>query len=142
MSTVVRTMIQPHLMRCSFAMRALVLCCLALLTVAAHASDTLSVRDARRMLRRKPPVILVDVRRADEFKSGHLRRAVNIDWYERDFARRMARFSRDRPIVIYCARGRRSALALHVLDSLGFRNAWHISGGYQAWQRKGYPVTR
>jgi rhodanese-related sulfurtransferase len=49
-------------------------------------------------------------------------------------------FQFDRPIVVYCAGGLRSALGASALKTLGFSNVGHIEGGFGVWQAAGLPV--
>jgi phage shock protein E len=62
---------------------------------------------------------LLDVRTSEEFASGHLDGAVLIP--VSDLAVRMGELPRDRPVVVYCRSGRRSAAAADQLRSAGFR---------------------
>lgn len=74
---------------------------------------------------------LVDVRTTSEFASGHLEGAVNVP--VQDLERRLAELEpRDRPIVLYCRSGNRSARAARVLRDAGF-TAVHDLGPMSAW---------
>lgn len=41
---------------------------------------------------------------------------------------------KDKPVVIMCRSGKRSAVALHQLQSLGYTNLYNLKGGILAWQ--------
>jgi adenylyltransferase/sulfurtransferase len=45
----------------------------------------------------------------------------------------MAELPTDRPVVLYCRSGVRSARALGILQDAGYRNAVHVDGGVLAW---------
>lgn len=77
--------------------------------------------------------MLVDVRTPEEYGAGHLEGAVNIDWFDPDFAAQWDGVDRDRPVYVYCKLGGRSAKAAAVLDSLGFKRVVNLSGGYDAY---------
>ena len=63
---------------------------------AAKAQNNLSVEDFQKAL--TPDTRLIDVRTDAEFKDGHLRGAVNYDWFQKDFTDRIkADFSKDTP---------------------------------------------
>jgi phage shock protein E len=62
---------------------------------------------------------LLDVRTADEYASGHLDRAVVIPVQELEG--RMSEVPRDRPVVVYCRSGARSAAAASMLTRAGYR---------------------
>ena len=44
----------------------------------------------------------------------------------------------DRPIVVYCAAGPRSAFATKTLEELGYENVVNLDGGYTDWKRNGF----
>lgn len=81
---------------------------------------------------------LIDVRTKEEFAQSHIPGAENIVLSEFDPAAVIA--SDDRPIVLYCRSGRRSAQALALLEAAGIGGAAHLEGGILAWQRAGYAV--
>jgi rhodanese-related sulfurtransferase len=81
--------------------------------------------------------VLLDVRTPEEFKEGHLASAVNINWYDADFAEQIQRLDKEKPIYVYCKAGGRSAKASKALDSLGFKNIVDLTGGYDAVKAAG-----
>ena len=57
-----------------------------------------------------PDVVILDVRKADEFAEGHIAGAILIDQFQSDFAEQVkAKLPKDKVIAIYCRSGRRSA---------------------------------
>lgn len=70
--------------------------------------------------------IVIDVRTAGEFDSGHLEAAVNIPYDQ--IADRIADHVTDKEaeIMLYCRSGRRSAIAKKTLDGLGYL---HVTDG-------------
>ena len=54
---------------------------------------------------------MLDVRTPEEFAEGHVEGATLIDFYEPDFAERIAALDRDATYVVYCRSGNRSATA-------------------------------
>jgi len=80
-------------------------------------SGDISGRDARRLV--ESGATLLDVRTAAEFEAVHLEGARNIPVQELD--RRMGELgSRDRPVLVYCRSGHRSARAAAMLREAGF----------------------
>lgn len=73
---------------------------------------------------------LLDVRTPGEFASGHPDPAVNIPVNEVE--RRLAELDRDRPVVVYCQSGRRSAAAAEVLAAAGY--TVYDMGGVASWR--------
>jgi rhodanese-related sulfurtransferase len=94
---------------------------------------------------------IVDVREPEEFADGHIPGAVNIplgrleievDTHPAVVAREgEPRSLRERPVVLYCLSGGRSARAAAALQRLGFANPVSLAGGILAWTGDGHPVA-
>ncbi len=81
---------------------------------------------------------IVDVRRAGEWKSGHI---VGAELHPLDtLAANAATLNQSRPAAVHCKSGYRSAIACSVLENAGFPNAVNVIGGYDAWAAAGLPV--
>lgn len=89
----------------------------------------------------QPGVVVLDVRTADEFASGHLPDAINIDINDAGFTDQIASLDADATYAIYCRSGNRSRAALQEMQAAGFANLHHLSGGIGAWQSGGHPVV-
>lgn len=85
-------------------------------------------------------VELIDVRERDEFVEGHIEGADFIPRGLLDLKIENAVPDKDRPIVLYCAGGTRSALAARTLLDLGYSDVQSMAGGFTAWKRSGHPV--
>lgn len=102
----------------------------------------LTVNEFADMLLTDASVQLVDVRTSEEFAEGHLGGACNIDWKAEGFAEKAAELlTKDRPVMVYCRSGRRSAEAAAVLDGLGLKT-YNMKGGILAWTDAGKRVTK
>lgn len=86
-------------------------------------------------------VTLVDVRPADEFRSGHIPGAVSIPVGELE--RRLSELPPGKEVVAYC-RGRYCILAVRALEILHARGvrARRLEAGVPDWARLGFEVTR
>jgi rhodanese-related sulfurtransferase len=80
---------------------------------------------------------LLDVRTIEEFESGHIAGAANIS--HTDVAARLAEIPKDKPVVVYCRSGNRSAQAAQVLRDAGYTQVYDL-GGIIAWQEDGYTL--
>ena len=91
-----------------------------------------------------PPadLVVLDIRTPEEFASGHLANAINIDYYADDFESKLAELDLEVPYVMYCNSGNRSSNALPVMDSLGFAEVYELDGGIQAWYSAGLTVEQ
>lgn len=83
---------------------------------------------------------LVDVREPDEWANGHIPGAVLVPLSR--FEAEIGKVPGDRPVVLHCRSGARSARALALCRSLGLAHDQHMEGGIEAWRAAGYPVTR
>lgn len=87
------------------------------------------------------PVVL-DVRKPDEFASGHIPRAINIPHSELDKRLNELRGNMNNEVVVYCESGRRAAIAEGILKQAGFAKIMHLEGDMQAWRKHGLPQER
>lgn len=76
---------------------------------------------------------LLDVRTAEEYQSGHIGNATNIDWYGDDFTEKVAQYDKSKPVFVYCKAGVRGRKAANKLAELGFTNIYNLEGGIDKW---------
>jgi rhodanese-related sulfurtransferase len=86
--------------------------------------------------------VIVDVRTADEFSTGHLAGALNIDIYQSDFKSKIAELARNKKYLVYCRTGIRSAQASADMIDLGFSHIYDLSGGITEWVQEGKPTVK
>jgi len=77
--------------------------------------------------------ILLDVRTPEEYDSGHLEGALNINWYDNDFKDKVSALDRSKAVYLYCKAGGRSTKAAEVMREMGFKNVVNLEGGYDAF---------
>ena len=86
-------------------------------------------------------VVILDVRKADEFAEGHIKGAILIDQFQSDFVEQAkAKLPKDKTIAIYCRSGRRSANAAGKLADVGYK-CINLKGGILAWKEANMPVV-
>ena len=89
---------------------------------------------------------LVDIRDAPELANGTIPGAVHASRGMLEFHADPAspchkpELNPDNRVILHCASGGRSALAVHALRQLGYTNVAHLDGGFKAWQAAGKPV--
>jgi rhodanese-related sulfurtransferase len=81
--------------------------------------------------------VALDVREADEWVAGRIVGAVHIPMGE--LVARQDEIPENRPIVVVCRSGSRSAWAVGMLARAGY-DAVNLGGGLQAWQAAGLPL--
>ena len=80
---------------------------------------------------------LVDVRTAEEFDGGYIPGAINISLQE--LQQKMNRIPKDKPVILYCRSGNRSAFAANILMQAGYTEVYDL-GGIIDWARQGLPI--
>ena len=101
---------------------------------------SVDVVEAERRLREDPArPLLVDVREMNEFLAVRAPGAALLPMSS--FAERVASLPPDRPLLVVCHLGSRSAAVVGFLQRAGRTDATNVDGGMDAWERAGLPVT-
>lgn len=100
-----------------------------------------SVLEATQLINRGKTVVL-DVRTADEFATGHVRDAKNIPLAELGSRIGELDKQKSRSIVVVCEQGARSDKAARMLKKAGFDDVVSLDGGLKAWMAAGLPTTK
>ena len=85
-------------------------------------------------------IILVDVRETHEFNAGHIDGAILMPLSSFDPS--AVPLEDGKPVVIYCARGGRSANAVAMCQQFGVPVEQHLAEGIMGWVAAGLPVMR
>jgi rhodanese-related sulfurtransferase len=102
---------------------------------------TVDVTEAERRLREDPAEpILLDVREPNEFIEVRAPGAVLVPTSQ--FMARLGELPTDRPLLVVCAVGGRSAAVTGYLVRAGRTDVVNVAGGMEAWERAGLPVKR
>ena len=87
-------------------------------------------------------VVILDVRKSEEYAESHIKGAILIDQFQNDFIEQAkSKLPKDKTIAVYCRSGRRSANAAGRLAREGFKPV-NLKGGIIAWTKEGQPVTK
>ncbi|QOI96178.1 MAG: rhodanese-like domain-containing protein [Flammeovirgaceae bacterium] len=105
-------------------------------------AQVLNVNAFETKLNATPEKIILDVRTTSEYNRGHLKNAVLVDYYQRDFSAQLGKLDKTKPVFVYCASGVRSNSAARELVKLGFKEVYDLSGGLSAWARAGKPIEK
>jgi sulfur-carrier protein adenylyltransferase/sulfurtransferase len=97
--------------------------------------------EARERLDEPDAPLLVDVRTDRERNVSYIPGSVHLPMAEVESRIGEVAPDSSRPIITYCATGRRSLDILPTLDALGYENGASIAGGIVAWQARGYPTA-
>ncbi|GAC1385661.1 MAG: MBL fold hydrolase [Herpetosiphon sp.] len=85
-------------------------------------------------------VTVIDVRNPHEYAAGHLAGSRNIPLGV--LTQRLADVPTDRPVLVHCQAGTRSAIAASLLQAQGVPGVIDLDGGFAHWQAAGNPVER
>jgi rhodanese-related sulfurtransferase len=96
---------------------------------------------ARRIATGNAPLVL-DVRTAAEFATGHIPGAINIPHSEIPGRLGELTLTRSDDVVVYCRSGRRAAMAGVALRAAGYTNVHDLEGHMQGWLAVGHPVEK
>jgi rhodanese-related sulfurtransferase len=89
----------------------------------------------------EPQTTVIDVRTPQEYASGHLVGAVNVDVEDPGFAATIKTLDPEQAYAVYCRSGRRSALAADTMAAAGFTQVTNLSGGLVDLQAAGGQVV-
>jgi adenylyltransferase/sulfurtransferase len=98
----------------------------------AAVGSTITARELKAMIDDGADPFIVDVREPAEFEIVRIPGSVLIP--KGELAEHLSELPQDRPIVLHCKSGARSAESLAMLKGAGFANAVHVGGGVLAWQ--------
>ena len=96
-----------------------------------EAIPTMSAHELKQKMDAREPFELIDVREGFEYEIARIDGARLIPLGE--IAERADELPRDRPIVVHCHSGRRSAEAVRLLQQRGFGNIYNLEGGIDGW---------
>lgn len=81
---------------------------------------------------------LLDVRRDDEWETGHIPGARHV--YTPHLTQHLASLDPRKPTAMYCGTGYRASIAASVLQRHGFQEVYTVLGSINAWKCAGYPL--
>ncbi len=85
--------------------------------------------------------VILDVRTLAEFESGHIERAINIDYKSADFQDKIGQLDKNKAYLVYCKAGVRSAYSIGIMKNLNFNNLYHLFEGMKMWINYGYKTV-
>lgn len=95
--------------------------------------ENITVQDAKEVIQRGE-VYVLDVRNSSEWEEGHIPSANHVMLgYLSD---RVEALPTDKPILVHCKGGGRSAIAASILQSHGVNRVMNLLGGYDSWRKE------
>lgn len=84
--------------------------------------------------------ILIDIRKAESYKAGHIPQARNIP--AEDLISKTEKIAKDKPIIVVCDTGRNAQRSVADLRKQGFTDVSVLEGGLVAWAQAGLPTKK
>lgn len=102
----------------------------------------IKAEEADQLLRKQKETVILDIRTQSEYQSGHLAKAVNLDFYADDFQKKLEKLDKKQVYLLHCASGGRSSKARDLMKKLGFETIYHLDDGIKGWIKAGKPVVK
>ena len=96
--------------------------------------------DVFNMLKDKNKYFLLDVRTQEEYEEGFIENSILIPVLELE--ERLLEIPKDKPVIVYCRSGNRSAKAADILVKNNFNPVYNMLGGITEWIERSYPVSK
>jgi rhodanese-related sulfurtransferase len=102
-------------------------------------SDTLSPEEFKEKLD-SGEYDLIDIRTHDEYMNERIADVPNIDIYADDFNDRLNYLDKEKKYLMYCNSDNRTKMGLNRMKFYGFKEAYDLKGGINAWKEAGFPT--
>jgi rhodanese-related sulfurtransferase len=86
--------------------------------------------------------VIIDLRSAEEYASGHVEEAINLYHDSADFARELDELERDKAYLLYSRTDDVSGRVLDMMAGLGFVEVYNMLGGMKRWEKVGLPQVQ
>jgi rhodanese-related sulfurtransferase len=101
----------------------------------------LGTLDVTRLMNQGGTLVL-DIREAEDFATGHLPRARHIPMSQLSSRVEEIGKYKDKTVIVTCRNGTRAGAASRLLKQAGFKNVFELRGGLNAWEQASLPVER
>lgn len=85
---------------------------------------------------------VLDVREDNEVRGGKIKGARHIPLGQLKGRVNELEQAKEKPVLVYCRSGNRSAHACHMLTKMGFQNVSNLAGGIMAWESANLPLSK
>jgi rhodanese-related sulfurtransferase len=106
----------------------------------AHVSTNLNVGEFKAMIDSLSDEVILDLRTPDELKAGIIPNANHLDYFAKDFEKRINGLSRTTTYFLYCASGARGDEAKALMEAKGFNRVYNLHGGFINWKKEKMPA--
>ncbi len=107
--------------------------------------DLLEPRDAFEYIKKNKGnnnFVILDIRTPEEFASGHIEGAVNINFRSDNFSEEINKLDKNKTYFVYCRTGNRSYEAVKIMAGLNFLSILRLSDDITGWKSAGLPLVK
>jgi len=111
-------------------------------TIAAQTKVEVNSKQVNSMLQKDKKWIVLDVRSAEEFNSGHIKGALNIDIRQPDAFSKIDKLNKNAKYIVHCRTNHRSGMAVEHMMQSGFKNIYQMMDGWSGWLTNNLPIQK
>ena len=120
-------------------LKQLLLVILCILPIGVYAKD-IDTQESYKLIQNNSNIKIIDVRTPQEFQSGYIKGAININISDNNFISQIQNLDKKQTYLIYCRSGARSKKAEQILNSYGISNTYNMTGGIINWSQNKLPI--
>lgn len=94
----------------------------------------ITVAQAKEIIGENEELLILDTRTQEEYNAGHIEGTILIPYNKLEMNLDELDGYEDKPILVYCRTGNRSAVAVQTLIDNGFNKIYHMNQGYSRWK--------
>ena len=94
------------------------------------------------MLQKDKNWIVLDVRTSDEFNSGHLKGAINIDVHKPDAFSKIDKLNHNAHYIVHCRTSKRSEIVVRHMVQSGFKTVYQMMDGFTGWTENKFAIQK
>jgi rhodanese-related sulfurtransferase len=115
----------------------IILMSLFLIACSTTGEGTVQQNELLEQIKKGQAPIVIDVRSAGEYQSGHVPGAINIPFWAAFSTDKLESVSKNKKLVLYCEHGPRAGIAKLALKISGFEKISYLAGHMTAWKKAG-----
>jgi phage shock protein E len=112
------------------------------LTLNAQHKTEVNSKAVSTLLQKDKTLKVLDVRTADEFNSGHIKGAINIDIRQSDAFSKIDKLNHNQKYIVHCRTNHRSGMAVEHMKQSGFKAIYQMMDGFSGWEANNLPIQR
>lgn len=93
-----------------------------------------NIEQAKKLIDENKELIIFDVRTKEEYDSGHIKNAILVPYDQINQKIDIIEQYKEKPVLVYCRTGRRSAIAIKYLIDNDFGKIYHMHEGISMWK--------